>query len=130
LRRLFRTDDSYYRLQATRALWRIDRDTNPIPVLIGEVEQDIEPDCPPPLVSAVFTCQLCFEAFVEIGPEAKAASVIFDALRCIANMERLGVPLTAILRLTQEALLKVDSNGTAGTNGLLQTDGSDQPRAG
>ncbi len=109
MRRLLQTGDGYDRLRAAVALWRIGRDTNSVPVLIRELRHAIEPGSAPWLVSTGFTCQICFEAFAEMGSEAKVAvPVILDALRSIPNLQQVGVPLPGIMQLGRETLVKVD----------------------
>ncbi len=109
LRRLLQTGDGYDRLRAAVALWRIGRDTNSVPVLIEELRHAIEPGSAPRLVSTGFTCQICFEAFAEMGSDAKVAvPVILDALRSIPNLQQVGVLLPDNIRLRRETLLKLD----------------------
>ena len=97
LTRVLSATNSYTRIQAAIAIWRIAADTNMIPTLIAEL--DTTPDVP--------TCSWILSAFGEMGPVAKPAIPAMlrklQGSRGVSNAQ--GIDLSAVgLR----ALNKID----------------------
>jgi HEAT repeat protein len=107
LRQLLKTGDSYTRQQAAVALWRIDNDTNVIPLLVSELRQVRVRVAEPRFPTVISTCMVTLEAFGEMGSLAKSAEpVIIDVMNHAQEIDR--AMEKQILIAAHDALAKID----------------------